>query len=884
MECGVSNRLMTVAIRHWLALCLLVLPSCVWAQHASVHQMMTSVSRREGVFFVYDASLDLSQPYKGVSLDGKPLRECLSLLFDGTDIHYRRHGKNVMLWRDKHPKPARPREQPQKEKLFVVCGTVKDENGEPVINASVFNPRTRQGVLTNERGQYCLRLSAGRHSLTASFTGCTPQTTSLLLKKNTTLDFSLQSTLELAEVTVVADMNSPTLTTTTGKRTLTAADINTEFSLLSSPDLVKTLQRTSGVAGGVELTSGLMVHGGNGDENLFLLDGTPLYQTNHSLGLFSAFNTDIIKNVDFYKSGFPARYSGRVSSITDVRTRDGDAQQIRGLFSLGLVDGRLQVEGPIVKDKTSFNIALRRSWIDLLLKPAYALINSQAGDGEKYSFGYAFHDLNARITHRLCNGQSLWLSVYEGSDHYSIGDQSAWDGYFTDTNNRIGWGNLNVALGADVRLSHTLSLAATAIGSYSRSHQSSDEDDTYHYADGTRRRFSLAINDNHTRMHDLGAKADFRWEAGRGHRIRFGGSYIHHVFRPQTTRQTFYYGDASESVDTSFVEERSRTASDEMTLYAEDEMDLTQRLSASLGCSYTLTHVSGRIYHLLDPRLAFRHRLNDHLTLKLSYTRMSQSVHRIASTFLELPADFWVPTTSTLRPTQSWQMAGGVYLQQGPWTATLESFYKRTDHLLTYRNWMGLQPVAALWQDNVTVGKGRSWGAELDVFYRTPRVRASLSYTLSWSKRLFPEIQDGWYNDQFDNRHKLDLSLRYKLSRRISAYAAWTYHSGNRVTLPVGYAPQPQMPGEKETMTGGFIYGQPNNFTLPAYHRLDIGADFHHTTKRGRDCIWNVSLYNAYCHLNTMYVKLQGHSDGTVSAQCKGFIPVIPSVSYTIKF
>ena len=214
------------------------------------------------------------------------------------------------------------------------------------------------------------------------------------------------------------------LSTQTGKRTFTAADINTEFSLLSSPDLIKTLQHTSGVNGGVELASGLYVHGGNGDENLFLLDGSPLYQTNHSLGLFSAFNSDIIKNVDFYKSGFPARYSGRISSITDVRTRDGNMEKVQGTFSIGLLDGRIQVEGPIWKNRTSFNVALRRSWIDLLMKPTFALLNSQKEDGEKYTFGYAFHDFNAKITHRLNQNNFIWMSVYSGNDNYSIRDKS----------------------------------------------------------------------------------------------------------------------------------------------------------------------------------------------------------------------------------------------------------------------------------------------------------------------------------------------------------------------------------------------------------------------------------------------------------------------------
>lgn len=857
---------------------LLFVPLALFGQTRSVRQAMEEMRQSHGVFFVYDASLRLDAPYKGVSLRGKPLKEALRLLFCDTDIRYKRRGRNIMLWRETRveAKPKAPRLQ-----TYVVRGLVTDSIGEPIANASVIELAARQGALTNERGRYVLHLPKGGHRLAASYLGSRSVAT-VQLGSNTELNFVLASEKALDEVTVVADLNSSTRTTQTGKRTLTAEDLNREYALLSSPDLVKVIQQTSGVTSGAELASGLYVHGGAGDENLFLLDGTPLYQTNHSLGLFSAFNTDIIKNVDFYKSGFPARYSGRVSSITDVRTRDGDMKHVHGTFSLGLIDGRLQVEGPVVKDKTSFNIALRRSWIDLLLKPAYALINS-GNDEEKYSFGYAFYDLNAKVTHRWGNGHLAWLSLYTGSDNYSIHDTSSWEGYVTDTENRLSWGNTNVTLGTDLRLGTAVSASLAAVATYSHSLHDADEDDAYRYDDGTRRRFSLDVTSNRTRMYDVGAKADCRWYP-RGHRVRFGGAFTHHSFRPQTTSQSFFYGDEAEQVDTSHVAESNRTSSNELSLYVEDELDFSRHWSAGLGCSYTFVHTQGTGYHLLDPRFALKYGWNDGMAVKISFTRMSQSVHRIASTFLELPTDFWVPTTSAVRPTVSHQWAGGFYVERKAWTASLEGFFKRTSRLLQYKEWLGLLPPAARWSQNITEGDGRACGVELDAAYRTPRMRASLAYTLSWSERRFPLLHAGWFRDQFDNRHVLDLNVRYKLSGRLSLSAAWTFHSGNRITLPEGYALQPSTPGEKSGEEAGFIYSSPNNVALPAYHRLDLGADFRHTGKHGREHVWNVSVYNAYCHMNTMFVKVHKNDDGTFSARCKGYIPIIPSVSYTLKF
>lgn len=858
------------AILFTLMLCLYSISAM---SQRTIKQQMLMIQNKYQVYFVYDANLCLEVQVQGEQLMQGPLKKVLNNTFAGTKISYKVRGRNILLKAEKNLAVR-----------YAVRGKITELSGEPIINAMIYDTTTGQGTFSNEKGYYIIYLPPGTHRLRFSCLGKKEETCAFELNQNRVMDLVLDSSINLSEVVVHGNRNVAMLTTQTGKRTFTADDINTEFSLLSSPDLIKTLQRTSGVNSGVELTSGLYVHGGNGDENLFLLDGSPLYQTNHSLGLFSAFNSDIIKNVDFYKSGFPARYSGRISSITDVRTRDGNMQKIHGTYSIGLLDGRIQVEGPIWKNRTSFNVALRRSWIDLLLKPTYALLNTKRDDGEKYTFGYAFHDMNAKITHRLNSNNSVWLSVYSGYDNYSIQDKSSWSGYITDTHNKFNWGNLNITLGSDLVLSHTLNTSLAAICSYSHSLHNSAEDDTYHYDDVVRRN-SLDLQKNQTKMMDMGGKIDFRWSPAASHRIRFGGSYTHHSFRPQTTQQSFYFGDPSERVDTTKIETSCNASSDEATAYMEDEITLTSKLSTNLGCSYTLTKVKGKTYHLLDPRFALKYQATENLSLKTSYTHMSQSIHRIVSTFLELPTDFWVPTTIDIQPTQSHQVVGGVYSQfNNSFSLSVEGFYKSTQHLLQYRNWMGLQPPAATWNKNVTDGKGRSYGLELDASYHSSRFATTFAYTLSWSKRFFPELHSNWFADQFDNRHKIDIATRYQINNKISIFAEWTLHSGNRITLPVASVSQPQLPGDIGGGEMDYLYSEPNNFKLPAYHRLDIGANFRTTTKRGNERIWNISIYNAYCHLNTMYIKVHKMDDGNFSAKCKGFIPIIPSISYTLKF
>lgn len=842
---------------------------------------MQRLQKQHGIHFVYDSALRLDMPYTGTYLNHLPIDKALNALFGHIGIEYKMHNRNVML-RQTTASLQQTTEIKERKTTFTINGRITDTQGEPIVNATVFDLTSKDGTLSDGRGRYIMHLAEGHHVVRVSSIGCDADTIVVNVHSDISHNFRLKQAVELKEVVVTEDMNSPVLTTQTGKRTFTSKDINNGFALLSSPDLVKTIQRTSGITAGVDLVSGLYVHGGGSDENLFLLDGTTLYKTNHSLGLFSAFNSDIIKNVDFYKSGFPARYSGRVSSITDVRTRDGNMEHVHGTASLGLLDGRIQVEGPIKKNRTSFNVSLRRSWIDLLLRPVCAIANK--GSDDKYTLGYMFHDFNAKLTHHINNKATIWTSVYSGYDSYRVYGKSMWGDNVNDTENRMTWGNLSGTIGGDFMLSPTMSMASMLTATYSHSRQKYSEEDYEIVDKGGHLRNYLDTRLNSTEMIDVAAHANFSWQPTDRQHIHFGIAFTRHQFRPQTKRQAFYYGNPQVGCDTTDIRSRLNTVSYEAVVYAEDEMRLNNHLSANIGASLTATIVSGRTYLMLDPRLALKWQLANSTSIKMSYTHMSQSIHRMASSFLELPTDFWVPTTDDIKPTMSHQMAAGVYTQPSPHlTLSLEAYYKLSSHLLQYRHWMGFQPSAATWSRDVADGKGKSYGLEVDATYTTGSTTMSMAYTLSWSRRLFKDIHPTWFDDQFDNRHKLNLSLSHNFSRRISLYAAWTFHTGNRVTMPVGYTIQPNIPGDYG-YSYDYIFDHPNNYSLPAYHRLDIGANFRHTTRHGREGIWNVSLYNAYCHLNTMYVKVRLDDNNNFHLKSYGYIPIIPSVSYTLKF
>lgn len=319
---------------------------CSLSYGQTIRQEMNKIEREKKVFFVYDSKLNFNVPYNGRRLETMPLAKALDLLFRNSDYAWTQKGSTIILTKKKRqtgksPINRRPVVQPVKKapKHYTISGYIRDNNREPLINVNVFDVDLREGTLSNANGAFSLILDEGHHRLRFSSLGYKEVLRDINVQGNRSINVGMkEDSAYIDEVIVTGDLNSPLLTSQTGKRTFTAKDFNTEFSLLSSPDVVKTLQRVSGVSSGIELASGLFVHGGNADENLFLLDGTPLYQINHSLGLFSSFNTDIIKNVEFYKSGFPAKYNGRLSSITDIRTKDGDMRHIHGAFSLGLLD------------------------------------------------------------------------------------------------------------------------------------------------------------------------------------------------------------------------------------------------------------------------------------------------------------------------------------------------------------------------------------------------------------------------------------------------------------------------------------------------------------------------------------------------------------------
>lgn len=841
---------------------------------STVREQMELVQKLHHVNFVYDSSLNLDIIYQGRSILNLNLEASLQELFGATDIKWELRNKYVLL---------------KKRSKFTISGYVLQKNGEPLINATIRDVESKTGTLSNEYGFFSLTLLEGKHTLRITYIGFGEKVESVDLNRNILLKVYLKEDYSLDEVLVVGDLNSPINTTQTGKVSFNAHDLRTEYALFSSSDVVKTLQSLPGVASGTEMLSGLYVHGGNNDENLFLLDGTPLYQVSHLGGLFSAFNTDIIKNIDFYKSGFPARYGGRLSSVVDVRTNDGDLKEYHGTFSMGLLDGRIQYEGPIIKNRTSFNIAMRRSWLEAFSAPAFYFRNKSNSD-DKITGKYAFHDINAKLTHYFSDISKVYISFYTGNDMLKINNKQIFNDYTEDsdeelyrTNFNLQWGNATTAIHWNYRLSPKLFVNITGVYSRSRSSFNYKKEEQF-LNEGEIMRLTSVERYNRSIIDDAGYRLEFDYRPGASQHIRMGSNYLFHAFHPQSRILNEYSGNEMQ-VDTLRNSSYHFYRGHEFTLFAEDDIALGREWRLNIGMHYTMFKVTDKTYHEVEPRAAIRYLLNEHTALKLSYTEMSQFMHLLSSTYLNFPTDYWVPSTSNIHPMRSRQFAAGLYMRL-PYQVNLsvEGFYKTMNHILEYDGKNQLAPSVENWEADVKRGKGRAYGVELALSRHVLKTSMNFSYTLSWSKRKFDDIYRGWYANKFDNRHKINISVRHQLTQQIEAYAAWNYHSGNKITVPSQYIESPALPGINGKKPGQWVYEEPNNATLPAYHRLDLGVNFRKVTKRGFERIWNISIYNAYCRMNVLYAKVDDLSAGKFTSKATGVFPIIPSFSYTLKF
>lgn len=855
-------------------------------RNATLEEFVKRIENSTGFSFIYGEEVKINHR---ITLDvkQKTIPEILDLAFANEPVKYQITGRHILLQKKKQ-KPV--------SRKFTISGYVTDgTSSETLIGANILESRQQQGTTTNPYGFYSITLPAGETELSFSYLGYTTRQYKLELSKDTLINVLMQDNNQLEEVVIVSDKAEAGITATQmGAQEIPIAQIKNTPSILGEADVMKTIQLMPGVQAGVEGSAGLYVRGGGPDQNLILLDGVPVYNVDHLFGFFSVFTPEAVKKVTLFKSSFPARFGGRLSSVVDVRSNDGDMKKYHGTLSVGLLSSKIQLEGPIIRDKTSFNISARRSYIDLIAKPFMP-------KDDKIS--YYFYDINAKINHKFSDRSRLFLNFYNGKDSYYFKTTDSSSSMYKDKMS-LNWGNTI----ATARWNYIFNQKLFSNTTVAYNKYRMDANSTVYTK--TNLIESISESNYHSNYHsgicDWSYLIDFDYNPTPAHHIKFGAGYLHHNFRPEVaTSKIQEKEDGITKQDTLYNSiSNSTIQAHEVSAYIEDNFDIGSRLRMNVGLHLSMFRVQKRNYFSAQPRVSARYQLTRHTALKASYTKMSQYIHLLSSTPISMPTDLWVPVTSKIKPMQAHQYSlGSYYTGLTGWEFSVEGYYKQMRNVLEYKEGVSFLGSSSGWENKVEMGKGRSMGIEFMAQKTTGKTTGWIAYTLAKSDRKFAVggINNGErFPYKYDRRHNLSLVVNHKFSNRIDIGASWIFSTGGTATIAEEVTAIIR-PGEDAIQQKDYIEKR-NNYRLPASHRLNIGVNFNKKTKHGVRT-WNISLYNAYNAMNpTMiysnnsggyasYIKNQ--EDGKVYLQYipakrkitkLTLLPCVPSVTYTYKF
>ncbi len=765
------------------------------------------------------------------------------------------------------------------QKKVTISGYMRDAgSGEALIAATVYVKELEIGTQTNNYGFYSLSLPAGSYTIVYSYLGFSTKTENITLVDSRKLNVEMENENTLEEVEITAERRDKNVSgTQMGTISISAQQVKKLPVIFGETDILKTLQLMPGVQSAGEGNSGFYVRGGGPDQNLILLDDAVVYNTGHLFGFFSVFNTDALNNVTLIKGGMPANYGGRLSSVVDVSMKEGNMKEYHAEGGIGLIASRLTVEGPIKKDKGSFMLSGRRTYIDVLIKPF--------ATGSLANSGYFFYDANLKANYRLTDKDRVYLSGYFGRDKFKFGSES---GSF---NADIPWGNSTATLRWNHLFNDRLFLNTTAVyNDYQFSFGATQGDFDFKLSSGVR---------------DYNAKVDLDYYSAFNHKFKGGIAYTYHKFIPnQISGQA---GQTELSPNNALIK-----YAHEGGAYIMDEFNPFYWLKVNAGVRYSwfgqigpytsyTTDINGKrtdstVYNSGDlvttyggwePRVNLNFTLTDNSSIKASAAKAYQYIHLISNNGSTLPTDLWVPSTLIVRPQQAWQYSVGYFQNffDNALETSIEVYYKDLDRQVEYR--AGYVPNTI--QDpelDFVFGSGEAYGAEFFINKTQGKFTGWIGYTLSWTYRTFKDLNNGnRYPAKYDRRHDLSIVASYELSKRWTLSSVFVYGSGNAITLPTNYyfIDQSIVPE----------YSELNAYRLFPYHRLDVSAVYTPQRKKAKknrriQGSWVFSVYNIYSRQNPyfLYVDTEGDLSGGVKATVKqvSIFPILPSITYNFKF
>ena len=763
---------------------------------------------------------------------------------------------------------------------FTISGFIKDSlNGETLIGAYIAVQGKTKGISSNQYGFYSITLEEGEYIFISSYIGYQPKILQIKLDGNKQLNFNLLPKISLSQEVIVTSKkrDANVKNAQMGKFTLPIEQIKSIPAFLGEVDLLKTIQLLPGIRNAGEGSAGLYVRGGGPDQNLILLDDAPVYNTGHLFGFFSIFNSDAIKNVTLIKGGMPAQYGGRLSSVLDISMKEGNNQKYQVEGGIGLIASRLSIQGPIKKDKASFIVSARRTYIDALTKP-FIKPGSQF-----YGSGYYFYDLNAKVNYKFSEKDRLYLSGYFGRDVFDFanGKQSL--------KVNIPWGNATGTLRWNHVFNKKLFGNTTAVyNDYNFTFKAAQNNFEIQLASGIR---------------DVSIKQDFDLYPFTGHKIKFGGIFTYHKFTPSVV--------SGKQDSVVFNPNNAQTKfANEAAVYLQDDWEISDKIKINAGLRYSwfqqigaykiyTTDANGnrtdstvfkrgeavQTYGGLEPRLTLRYALNDETSLKASVTRNLQYIHLVSNAGTTLPTDIWVPSTYKVKPQISFLYAAGLFknFKDNTYETSVEVYYKQMQNQIEYQE--GYTPNSLDDTENsFAFGKGWSYGTEFFINKARGKLTGWVGYTLSWTWRKFAALNFGEkYPAKYDRRNDLSVVGIYELNKKWKLSATFVYGSGNATTLP-----------QRFYIVNGILtqeYSRINEYRLPAYHRLDLSAILtpKKNEKRKWKSEWVFSVYNTYSRQNPYFVYFDQNGsalNGTLTIQAKqvSLFPIIPAITWNFKF
>jgi len=770
---------------------------------------------------------------------------------------------------------------------FTISGTIEDaETGEMLAGASVYDKNVLAlGTMTNRYGFYSLTLPVSESEIIVSYIGYTFQYLKVKLAKDTVVNFKLSPSVNLEEVEVLGE-KSHSEKTQMSEINVPIETIKLMPVLLGEVDILKSIQLLPGVKGGSEGSSGIYVRGGGQDQNLILLDGVPVYNVNHLFGFFSVFNADAIADVNLIKGGFPARYGGRLSSVLDISMKEGNNKKYTGSASIGIISSKITLEGPIIKDRTSFIVTYRRTYYDLLLRP-FLLAYANSEDMGNFKAGYFFHDFNAKVNHKISDKDRIYLSAYSGLDKAYASTEDTWNSGTQKMDFDLHWGNITSA----VRWNHIINskLFVNSTATYSRYKFFTGIGETSTFEDETSE-FSTEYSSG---IQDWAAKVDFDYSPAAAHTVKFGANYTYHTFSPGVN--ALLIKDESDGIDTSFG--YKNILASEFYVYAEDEIRLFEGMKLNIGGHFSGFDVDNSFYQSLQPRISARYLINSNLSVKAAYTHMTQYIHMLTNTGIGLPTDLWLPVTDNVKPLKSVQYAAGLaYSAKNIGDFSIEGYYKTMNNLIEYEEGASFftnigvmfgEESGYAWENLIeTNGEGWAYGAEFLYQKKFGKTRGWIGYTLSWANRRFENISFGEiFPYKYDRRHDISVVVTHKFSETFNLGVTWVYGTGSAATLGLEeYKSLSDFVNYDWDFNSSTVHIQHrNNYRMPAYHRLDVGLNFVKERKYGTRT-WSFGAYNAYSRQNPFYVAFGYNDNGKRVLYQYSLFPLIPSVSWKYDF